>query len=154
MIVLGFDQATMNTGFSVIDNGKLKSHGVLSADGSSIELITNMFSLMRDKIDNINPDLVILEDAYYKNNAAVLKSLSLLKGMIWGYCVVNDINVTQYTPTSWRSKAGIKEGKSIKRSELKRSAVDFVKKNFNIECSDDEAEAIVISYIGYKEVNK
>lgn len=154
MIVLGFDQATKCTGFSVIDNGKLKSHGTLLSCGSSFELIINMFSLIRYKIDNVKPDLVILEDAYYNNNAAVLKSLSLLKGMIWGYCIVNDIKVTQYTPTSWRSKAGIKEGKGIKRSELKRSAVDFVKENFNIECSDDEAEAIVISYIGYKEVNK
>lgn len=152
MIVLGFDQATKNTGFSVVKKGKLKDHGVLSTSSESESRIEDMFYLIKGKIDSVNPDVVVVEDSYYSNNGAVFKALSSLKGMIWSYCLIHDIKFIQYNPPFWRSKAGIKEGKGVKRAELKSSAVDFVKEKFNVECSDDEAEAIVISYIGYNEV--
>lgn len=62
-----------------------------------------------------------------------------------------DIEIEYIYPSSWRATCGIKNGRGIKRTTLKEEDIAFVKRIYNINVNDDEADAICI---GYAQVNK
>lgn len=154
MKVIGFDQASKITGYGVFEDGKLKRHGIINMNGDTDERIKKMFRAIIELVAEEKPDAVYIEGTHFQNNQNGFKILAQLQGMIMGILYLADVPVKEFSPTLWRSKAGIREGRGVKRDELKHLAVDYVKEHFNVECTDDEAEAIVISYVGYMDYMK
>ena len=64
-------------------------------------------------------------------------------GAIWGYCILNDIAIEPILPSEWRTVLDINKPKAD-RPEYKRRAIKYVKDNFGLDVSDDEADAICI----------
>ena len=151
MKVIGFDQASKVTGYGVFEDGKLVRHGTIECKGETDVRTKEMFREIVRFIADEKPDAVCIEGTHFQNNQNAFKVLAQLQGMIMGICDIVGMPLYEYPPALWRSKANIKEGRGVKREELKQLAVDYVKKHFGIECSNDEAEAIVISYVGYKD---
>ena len=51
----------------------------------------------------------------------------------------------QFVNTSeWRAAIKIRQGRGIKRDEVKSRDIQYVKNKYNIEVNDDEADAICI----------
>ena len=47
-------------------------------------------------------------------------------------------------PSQWRAALKIKQGRGIKRDQVKISDIQYVKNKYNITVNDDEADAICI----------
>ena len=152
--MIGFDQASKTTGYGVFEDGRLIKHGVINVEGETGERVKKMFRAILETIAREKPDAVCVEGTHFQNNQNAFKLLAQLQGMIMGVCELIKMPLYEYPPALWRSKAGIKEGRGVKREELKQLAVDYVKEHFGVECSNDEAEAIVISYVGYNDCVK
>lgn len=113
--------------------------------------------VMVDRICGIilknKPDCVVLEDVAMQSNPATLILLSRLQGAIIGFCRVNKIPYDILKPPNWRKGLGFKQGQGIKRPELKKQAVEFVKNNYGLKLSEDVCEAICIGN-AFLKINK
>lgn len=145
VVMCSLDVSTKQTGFSVFVNGKYKESYLLNhSDNKDTE--SRMVEMATDIIDNLNkykPIIVSIEDTYCGNNAAGMKKLSRLQGVVYGWCLCNDADFNLYLPSSWRKEFGdLFKGK--KRAECKQLAIEYIKNKYNIDVNDDEAEAILI----------
>jgi hypothetical protein len=61
------------------------------------------------------------------------------------YCIQNDIEFHNPTPSAWRKTVGIKNGRGILRDEQKAQAIKAVKDWYGIDVGDDIAEAIEVT---------
>ena len=145
--LLAFDQSTAKTGWAFFDGSKLVDYGLINKSkiGDSNERIKSMFFAITEKINELKPDVVIVEGVQREASPAVTMMLARLEGMIIGYLYEHDINMFSVTPTTWRSKIGFKQGGGVKRNELKAMAIKFAHDTFNVDVeSDDIADAICI----------
>lgn len=150
MILLALDLSTKSSGYAVYQDNELIAHGCVTiGDSNLFTRITKMTEEIKDKVTTYNPSIVIIEDVIpddVHHNQAVYKSLIYLQGFIANVLSVCKIPFKFYTASEWRKKCGIQTGKGIKRETLKSKDIDFVKKQFEIEVNDDEADAICIGY--------
>lgn len=142
--VLGLDQATRISGWSIYDNDDLVQYGTfetgLNDEAARIhsikEWLINMINLWE-------PDLVGIEGLQYQVNmgVTVFEKLARLQGVLIE--ALYELNIPfQICPTNtWRHYCGVK-GKT--RSDKKRSMQLKAKEWFDISISDDEADAIGI----------
>lgn len=152
--ILALDQATKTTGYSIFDNKELIEYGVLEADKKEKNPIERM-KQMCDKINNIivkhHPDFIVFENVQFQNNYGTFQSLSQLQGIIMALLFEKDIGFCIIEPTAWKSVAGVK-GRN--RAEQKTSAIQIVKSRYNLDVSEDEADAILIGYWATKTLLK
>ena len=178
-IIMGIDASTTNTGVSVFklkrNNLEYYAHTLISAPKAKYNkktmtkaayktfkhnqiidrvklMITNLQSLLK----TYKPDVIIIEDTYASYDVYTVKMLNRVLGAVLGYAIEKDIEIIYKTPNAWRSDIGIKtreNNKPLKRPELKKQALAYVKETFNIDASEDEAEAICIGY-SYKTLIK
>lgn len=159
--VLAFDQATITSGWSLFDNEELKGYGHWTSSGSkSTEKIALTKYWFVSMIKKYNPDVVLLEDIQLQKfqvngneGDAVLtfKKLAHLQGVLKNYLYENGIPYEVVSPSTWRSYSEIK-GKT--RSDKKRNAQLKVEKLFNVKCTQDEADAILIGRYGARNHQK
>lgn len=142
--ILCLDQSTKLTGYSVWQDKELVNYGVLEVDSKEKNPIERMKE-MNDKIiqlmDIVQPVFVVFEDVQFQKNYGTFKQLSQLQGMIMAHLFKLDIGFQIIQPSAWKSYCGIK---GRKRVEQKENTQLFVKNKFNIETSEDEADAIGI----------
>lgn len=103
-------------------------------------------------IEKFNPNQVIFEDIQLQKfssmdggeSAAVTtyKKLAHLQGVLKNYCYENGVPYLIVPPATWRNFSNIK-GKN--RTDRKRSAQLKVQSLYDIEVSQDEADAILIT---------
>lgn len=143
--VLALDQATKITGYSIFDNKKLIYYGIFQADESEKEIARDIQvkQWLVSMIENWKIDMVGLEGIQYEEKFGVttFETLARLQGILMG--TLHELNMPYKvcpTPT-WRSHCGVK-GKT--KIEKKRSMQLLVKKWFDVQISDDEADAIGI----------
>ena len=146
MRVLAFDQATKISGLSIFEDGRLVQSGLL--DQQKIKDTKERFNAMAvalcDQVDIWKPDLVILEDTDLQTNAAVMKLLAQMQGVVMGYCTAHHIPYQIFKPSEWRKRLEFKQGPKVKRDELKVQALEWVLKTYGWEPEIDQAEAICI----------
>lgn len=159
--ILALDQATLITGWSLWDGKELIAHGIFSAQETkdTIKRIREISNWVVNMVENNKPDLVILEDIQlqeFKNpkntyakfdNVGIItfKTLAKLMGVLEATLEDRKINYKVVFSSTWRSAVGVK-GKS--RADKKKSAQLLVKKEFGINASEDEADAICIGKYG------
>lgn len=148
MKVLSFDQASIVTGYAVIDNGILIEYGAIDLSKEpKTERFKKMIGNIKAKIFNINPDIIIFEDVSLQNNPNTLTKLARIQGAIIAYC--NEISCPYiiYAPAYWRKILQFKQGRGVARTDLKKQAVELVKTQFKIEkIKEDICEAICIGF--------
>ena len=149
--ILALDQASSLTGYSVYKNGELLSHGILSlkditktshGECAYDEKVENVKQFLIRCIEFFKPDIVAIEDIQRQSNVKTFKDLAYLQGVIKNYLYINKIPFVVLSPSMWRGELKIK---GRKREDVKRNAQLYVKNNFGIEASEDEADAICIS---------
>ena len=155
MRICALDQASKKTGYAIFEDNKLVDYGLINMGGESD--INNRLYKMVDEIHSIikqsQANQVVFEDVSQRNNVKTLISLSRLQGMIMEICYQDNIDFLIYPPSTWRSIIGITQGASVKRSELKWQAIEYVNKHYNIKVTDDVAESICIGLAYIKEHN-
>lgn len=100
---------------------------------------------MTDEIVKIigitKPDFVVLENIQFQRNIATFKSLAQLQGCIMYHLNNLNIGYVFVEPSAWKSFCGIK---GRKREEQKKNTIIYVKNKYNINVSEDIADAIGI----------
>lgn len=99
------------------------------------------------------------ETSYFSKNPASAFSLACLRGFIQGvfyqeakkYLKISDIKILNVAPSEAKATLGIKR---LKREESKkevRRVLELVNKSYS-ELSEDELDAIAISYAGFNKL--
>ena len=100
---------------------------------------------MNEKIiqlmDIIQPVFVVFEDVHFQRNYGTFQQLSQLQGVVMAHLFKLNVGFQIIQPSAWKSFCEIK---GRKRVEQKRNTQIFVKDKYNIEASEDEADAIGI----------
>ncbi len=146
--ILAFDQASITSGWAVFDNDKLINYGKWTSNGThSTQRISLTKAWFASMIDEWKPDEVILEDIqlhkFNDQNEAVVtyKKLAHLQGVLENYCFDHGIPYKIVPPSTWRADTAIK-GKT--RNDKKRNAQLKVKALYEVNATQDEADAILI----------
>ena len=156
-MLLSLDLSTKSSGIAIFDNDKkLIDYTCITA--SSTDLVKRIYKIINDlklfcqKYDNI--DTVVIEEVrpegnqYGVGNQKTHKALMYLQAALVFFMHDNypKVKIEYLYPSEWRSRCGLHTGRGIKREELKKADIAFVKKIYNIEVNDDIADAIGIGY--------
>lgn len=146
--VLGLDQATHISGFSIFDNEKLIHHGTLEVfEDDEIERDNHIKQWLISIIESWKIDLIGMEDIQLQqfNNRDIgvttFKILARLQGILMECCYELGIDYILCPPATWRAHCKVK-GRT--KSDKKKSMQLIVKELFDISVNNDEADAIGI----------
>ncbi len=147
--ILSIDQATVKTGIAVHNNEKLVVYELIDLSKTDKnkdknKRVENMISEIQNRIHKYKPNFVVFEDVALQSNPATLMLLARLQGAIVGFCVLNNIPYEILKPPNWRKFLGFRQGQGIKRNELKRQAVEYVRNKYGLNLSEDVCEAVCI----------
>ena len=146
MRIIALDQATHNTGYSIYDNKKLVESGVFSVkSGEEIERIHKIRTWFDELIEKWEPSYVGFEElaGSAEKNYTTLRTLARLQGVLMEEAFAHNIRIVLSNPGTWRSTCGVK-GRT--RPEQKANMIAIVKKWYDKDVTDDEADAIGIGY--------
>lgn len=150
MNILFLDLSTKSTGYSVgNDSGDLIDYGCIQCSSTNV---VKRIIYMRDEIQKIakkhNIEKIVAEEVHADTpNNHTNKVLLWLQGVIQVFAFefsIPPIEVELIQASSWRSKIGIKTGRGVKRSEVKKADIEYVFNKYKIEANDDICDAICI----------
>lgn len=146
MRILALDQASLKTGAAFFEDTTLKGSTVLDYSKVKNAKLRNekMVTEILEVIKELRPEVIVIEDVALQRNAAVLIMLARIQGAIIGYCFENQVTNVIYKPSEWRKMLDFKQGSKMKRADLKKQAIQFVKEHYDLDASEDEADAICI----------
>lgn len=141
--ILALDQSSKITGWCVMSGSEYDSSGIIKVneDLNTIDRLLLMDKEIIDLIDRVKPNIVLIEDTQYQQNASAFRTLSQLQGIIMAYLFKLNLPFYIIPATAWKSYCGIK-GK--KRIEQKKNTQLFVKNRYGLDVSEDESDAIGI----------
>lgn len=145
--LLSIDSSTNKSGIAYFCNGKYEAHHLLDCrkhknmDTRFEEMSRQLWAIL----DRYKPDIVYIEETVVLRNAQTQRFLTRLQGVVYGWCVNHGCEFHTIRPTSWRSAIGLKQGKNVKREQLKEQSVKYVLDNYGLYVGDDEADAICIA---------
>lgn len=145
--ILAFDQSSKKSGYCLIEDGKYVKSGIIDKSKiADIDIrIGEMGIAICQQIKEFNPDLVVIEDIQNQSSISTVVQLARLQGFILGWCYVKHIKTEIIRPSEWRKILGFKQGAGVKRQELKEQGLNYIKTKYNMELSEDEAEACCIA---------
>lgn len=155
---LALDQASRVTGWAIYDNKNLvtSGHFSIAANKTMQQRLLSFIDHLNELINKYNVEKIYYEGIQYQNNIETYKKLAYIQAMIIYNTTVHNLPILELTPSHWRSlikdKHGVKFGRS--RAEQKKKAQEFVKEYFNIDATEDEADAICLGYAGILEDEK
>ena len=146
--ILAFDQSTRISGYSVFENDNYICSGVVDMSKSKLATHERSFEMAKALwkiIKKYKPDCVVIEDTQQQNNVKTVVVLARLQGMIIGYAEAHKVKVHILTPTQWRAVLNYSQGPRVKRAELKKQSIEYIKNKYGFNVSEDEAEAIALN---------
>lgn len=148
--VLCLDQATVNTGYSIVKKDKIITYGLLEVNPDDNKF--DRIKAMRDKIVNLinlnDIKFVLIEDCQLQfGNVSIFQTLTQLQGVLISKFMDLDLGFYIVKPSEWRKVCGIK---GRKREEQKANAINHIKENYKINVSEDTSEAICIGEYAIK----
>lgn len=112
-----------------------------------------MYHSIQSRIKENHPDVVVIEDVVLQHSVKTLIELARLQGIIIGICDLYGINCVILKTTEWRKLLGFNQGK-IKREDLKKQAICYIKEKYNQDVTSDEADAICIALAAKIKLNE
>lgn len=144
--ILAFDQALIKTGVCTLDDGTVYHSLIdLSKTKDPSERHAVMRQMIQSRIKNNHPDLVVIEDVALQSSVKTVIQLAQLQGAIIGACEMFNVPYEILRPSEWRKMLGFKQGRQVKRPELKQQAIDYVADHYGEVVSSDEADAMCIA---------
>lgn len=165
--ILALDQSTTKVGYSLWQNGELIKYGTFSPRSHSIVDVriheigfwfTGILDILeKDCEGGLDNTLFLFEDIqfqtkingsnkYFGNhdgNVITFKVLSMLLGVLKNICVDKNLHYSIVSPSSWKSVIGVK---SKYREEQKKETKNIIKEEFDLDVSEDIADAIGIGW--------
>lgn len=148
--VIGLDQSSHKTGYSVFDDGVLISYGVFEASGDQNERMIQLCEWLDSMLAAWQPDEVGIEETQYNprsndNDTVRAHDTFKLLSQIMGACLITILRSgtkasTVIIPT-WRHHCKVRGNT---RTDQKRSAQMLVKQWYDLVVTDDESDAICI----------
>lgn len=152
MRILALDQSSRVSGYALFEDGALLQSGTIQLTNNDIGTRLTQF---RDTIDEFitvwDVDYVIYEDIQLQEkikgetvntgNVATFKILAEVIGVLEELLTELGIKHEAVLATVWKSALSIK-GKY--REEQKKNAQAYVKKQYGLEVSEDESDAVCI----------
>ena len=149
-ILLSLDLSTKASGWSIFEDGELKSYGVINAGSANLyHRIDKMINDLEIIIDKYKPTRVVIEEVLREEvgfNDKIFKALIYLQGFVCHLLDKFKITPEFVIVSHWRKCCGIKTGAKSYRESLKKLDIQFVKNMYGINVTDDEADAICIGY--------
>lgn len=147
--VLGLDQATYISGFSVYDNGKLTRYGTFETSReSAIERDSEIRNWLINLINSWKPDYIGIEGIQFQDNKGgekigitTFEALARLQGILMITCYELGVPFEICPTNTWRAHCKVR-GNS--RTDKKRSMQLLAKTWYDVTVSEDEADAIGI----------
>lgn len=148
MKILFLDLSTRSTGWAVGEEGKLIDYGCITSSSSNIfKRISIIQRFINEIIEKHSIQTIIAEEVRPDiPNSHTFKVLSWLQGIILYEAYLKNDKITYdfIQANSWRSKIGIRTGPRVKREELKKADIAYVKNKYNISANDDVCDAICL----------
>lgn len=148
MVILGLDQSTKNTGWSIFENRKLIAYDKIAiSDKYNISKRMEMMILkIREIILKYNPDKVYFEQTFSKGNPKSFRALCQLQGLLIWELYLHKIPYTIVEESTWAKNISCCYGK---RDERKSITISKMNQMFNINLNDNDiADAIAIGWYG------
>jgi len=156
MRVLAFDQSTRASGYGYFEHGEYVESGLIDMTKSKLETNERSFEMAKalwKMIQKYKPEHLILEDVQQQSNAKTMIILARLSGMVIGYAEAHGVKTHILQPSKWRAALKYSQGSKIKRAELKRQSLDYVKEHLGVTLPEDEAEAVCEGIAAHKIFN-
>lgn len=160
--ILALDAATGITGYSVYDNKILVGYGTFKTNSnySSTKRINEVKQWLTAVLKEWEPDFVGVENIQLQKYGVLaqvktFQTLANLQGVILDTLFEASIDSDTVYPSEWRAYCGINDGDQH-RDAKKKAAQVKVKMWYDINCTEDEADAICIGkyFCGKIKVNK
>ena len=149
--ILALDAATNTSGYSIYDDGTLVAYGTYKTDNTkdATERINELKYWLIDAIHNWQPDFCQIENIQLQSynthgqyQVELYRVLANLQGVIIDTLYEEKIPHDLVYSTEWRKYCNINTDKG--RENKKKAAQEKVKQWYNIDCTQDEADAICI----------
>lgn len=129
MIILGIDPGTRDTGFGCIQSKgnqfTCRSAGSLKAPESPMPpRLATMYGEFESLLEEQEPDLVVVEEAFYGPNAKASMKLGQVRGVILLGAQRADVEIAEYTPKEIK-KATTGNG-SASKHQVKRMVLSLL----------------------------
>ena len=159
--ILALDQATKVTGYSIFDDGKLVKVGTFTTTSDDeVARCVSIKNWFLSMLQSWKPDYVGIEGIQYQpkvfdgdtvGSVTLFQTLAHLQGVLLITCHEQGIHYRVCPTNTWRNVCGVK-GRA--RADKKRSMQIIAKQWYNINATDDEADAIGIGHYMTTIVNK
>lgn len=147
MKILTLDLSTKSSGYCIGQDQIIQQHGCITANQKDVEKrIIKMRNQIKKIIEKYNPKKIIMQEVRPEYNSRTNKVLMWLQAaiVIASYEIDPKIQCQFVGASEWRAAIKIKQGRGIKRDQLKPRDIEYVKNKYNIIVNDDEADAICI----------
>ena len=151
--ILALDAATSITGYSIYDDRVLVGYGTFKTNSSyeATARINQVKNWLKAALKEWEPDFVGVEniqlqrygEKYTDVQVKTFQTLANLQGVLFDTIFEACIDSDLVRSSEWRSYCGINDGDSH-RDAKKKQAQAKVKIWYDINCSEDEADAICI----------
>ena len=151
--ILGLDAATGVTGYSIYDDKVLVGFGTFKTNSTlpAVERINKVKNWLKAALKEWEPDFVGIENIQlqkYGNRdtdvqVKTFQTLANLQGVLLDVIFEACIDSELVRPSEWRSYCGINDG-DTHRETKKKAAQAKVKIWYDLNCTEDEADAICI----------
>ena len=156
MRVLILDQSTRCSGYALFQDSEYVQSGMIDMNKSELKTEERSFAMAKEIwkiIKQYKPKHLVLEGVQQQSNPSTMIILARLAGMIIGYAEAHNVRVHILLPSQWRKALGYSQGAKVKRQELKKQSIDYVKKNLKLDLPEDECEAICEGVAAHKIYN-
>jgi len=144
VVMISLDTSSTATGWAVWISGHLHNEGVIDLKKIKEDKHLTMTKKIWELLEFYSPDIVVLEETSVLTNALTQRILTQITGTVYTWCAIKGVEYHALRPSEWRSKVKGDEKLPRKREELKQWSVGKVKELFNIETTDDGADALLI----------
>ena len=151
--ILALDAATSVTGYAIYDDKVLVAFGTYKTSSTlqATERINQVKHWLKAAIKEWEPDFIGIENIQlqkYGNRdtdvqVKTFQTLANLQGVLLDTVFEACIDHELVRPSEWRSYCGINDG-DTRRDAKKKQAQAKVKVWYNMDCTEDEADAICI----------
>lgn len=145
MKIIGLDQSTKRSAYSVFVGNKLRRFGVFVAnedEHNPYERMKQMHGELHKLIAKEKPDAVVIEGIQFQRNQHAYGILANMQGVVFAILYAQNIPFFIVEPSKWRINVGIKS--TSKREILKADAIKVASAKYGICASEDESEAALI----------
>lgn len=146
--VMSVDQSTRCSGYCLIEDEEYICSGIIDMSKSELETPERSFEMAKaiwKLINKYKPEYLVIEDIQNQNSTKTVIILARLQGMILGYAEAHGVQTHILAPTAWRRVLNYSQGPKVKRAELKKQSIDYVKNTYGLDLPEDECEAIALN---------